>query len=264
MNGHRIVSLFLLSILAGGCVTYPDSVTTGEDGSPCQAAADCRDGNRCIEALGLCSAGRNESPCATDADCSGSCVESMYTCTDGSEGSFCAGNGDCDVGCVVADNECTGGSLSDPCDDASDCPYAEYTCRSDRGTCDRACRSDCDCLSGDFCGSDRFCVASTSNLGRCFDGVLGRACSSSSTCSAIPSGYCSTGGYCARTCTTHWACGCPLDTDDADVLAGLCDAACVDFAEGSFCFATCRTSADCPSGAPTCRLFEGSSVGYCS
>ncbi len=75
--------------------------------------------------------------------------------------------------------------------------------------------------------------------------TVGKGCADDAECAALPAGYCSAGGYCARVCTAHSDCGCPSAT-------AACGAACVKVTTlTAYCIRTCSKNADCEIG--TCQ-----------
>lgn len=191
----------------------------GADEAPCAAGADC--------ATGVCRGGRCTAACPA-GDCPNDRVCITYDgvrlcerrCADSAD---CAGTGLCVAAgverlCVTRGPVAAGGA----CADDRDC--ADGHCAA--GTCAPPCDA-----SG--CAPGRACVAD----------IGGATCR--------PAGPAPLGGTCAQ----HGDCA------TAFCAAGTCSVACADgapcpaglrctrFADGEFCFASCRRDEDCPSPA---------------
>lgn len=95
------------------------------------------------------------------------------------------------------------------------------------------------------------------------DHEIGKACSESSQCAKIPSGYCDTSdNTCTRKCDTNQDCGCARGTTGDDIAQGKCRAACVFTVGVGFCFRACQKSSDCASGL-SCNPLAGTPFSIC-
>ena len=190
------------------------------------AEARCQKGDEC--ASGMCRGGRCSSACEGDA-----CPDDRV-CVQFPTLNLCERR-------CASSEDCGGGAFCEPSGE-------QRLCRT-RGTEQdgAVCSVNTDCLSGRCegrqcipeCGLERPCPAGTV----CVSSVSGQHCRTAGpapigarcrTSAQCSTGFCA-GGQCARSCPDGLGCG--------------EDERCVQFLEGSFCFARCHNDTDCALGA---------------
>ncbi len=100
--------------------------------------------------------------------------------------------------------------------------------------------------------------------------IIGKACSTDSTCTGLSNGYCANGTsttagpmVCTKACATHSDCGCPANTTNGDIADGKCADACVMVDSStslSVCLKVCSSSSQC-QGSTSCQA--GTSYSVC-
>lgn len=103
------------------------------------------------------------------------------------------------------------------------------------------------------CGTEGPSTASPAEPDAGASGRIGRACNDDGDCSTIPGGYCPPIGVCSRPCKLHSDCGCAANTLTADISAGKCGFACMNFGGGTeVCVPICSSPSQC-QGASICQ-----------
>ena len=209
MDGYRCLDLYAHDICTpvGGL----------EEGQECQSSQQCNSG---ICRGALCTRECPNGECSNDSVCIQN--ESINLCE-----RRCADTSDCPAhsACIVSGRHRLCTTLGDV-DVGDDCS-AHHECRT--GFCQgRTCAANCG--PENECSDGYTCVASISGSHCRISGPIeqGMNCEESSQCR---SGVCSA-GRCSVDCLGGESCG-----------AGF---RCVTFAEGDFCFPTCRLDQDCP------------------
>jgi hypothetical protein len=226
----------------------------------CAMDADCRDGYRCVTALGVsvnASSGAQD-PTGGLLGAPG-CEPTPETqqLEDGVVGKPCEKHSDCGTGrCQRAGAMLTypGGYCSGACLQDSECG-SEGVCTppaaGGAGTCSLRCAADGDCREGYRCRSSSSgqlqCVPGAAPLP---DGVVGNACRADKDCGgaamscAARLGNADTiGGYCSQTCVDASDCG----TGGACV-GGLTGALAGLLGSTSSCYRACSAAEDCREG----------------
>ncbi len=267
------------------CMVGPTLVSIG---NACANNSDCGDAEECFtEGDTGFPGGYCVSDCTTDDDC-----PSGAGCTDdGKCFRACEQVGDCErPGYVCGANvEMTqafcvpGGTGETPlggeCNETSDCAGgAGVTCLEsfpNGGYCSRFCGSSADCPNGAACDSGGYCLETCTSTEDCRTGYrcdadngamiclpsatgtgeVGDACVGSPDCAGGEFGFCAGGAsfpdnYCSVRCGEGQAM-CPVGSF------------CVAIADGSICFDSCDTNADCREGYECSFDFGDPSVGGC-
>ena len=188
--------------------------------APCQVGGDC--------STGICRGGRCSSACP-DGNCFDDrvcvqfpalnlCERRCATSADCGDGAFCEASGDQRLCRTRGTGE--DGSI---CAISTDCRSG----RCEGRQCLRECGPEQPCSEGTVCVSS----VSGSHCRTAGPAPIGARCRTSEQCAT---GFCA-GGQCGRGCSQNESCG--------------EEEHCVEFLEGAFCFAQCRTDTDCALGA---------------
>lgn len=240
----------------GGSAAMPGRCMKG-----CNSAADCRDGYRCVNGLGM-AATASQTPDPT-AGLLGpnACqpVPATTQLTDGVTGKTCEEDKDCGQGhCLKTEGMMTypGGYCSGSCLRDADCGVGG-TCTlpaigDGAGSCYLTCQThgDSDCREGYRCrtnGSRRQCLPGAAPLGT---GVVGRECQSDADCGGAAMS-CATklgdatapGGYCSISCSESSDCGV-----DGTCVGGLGATFTSLLGETGVCYRACVDSSSCRAG----------------
>ena len=233
--------------------------TPGRCLKACETGGDCREGYRCVTALGMAVEGALGMPDPTGGLLGGSGCEpkpKVDELEDGVVGKPCSNHADCGDGrcqrtgmpLEYAGGYCTGACLED-----ADCG-AGASCTppvgGGAGTCHLNCESDDDCREGYRCRTNvglRQCIPGAPALG---EGIVGNPCKDDAACGGVPMSCAASlsnddapGGYCSTTCG-----------DDSDCGPG---GACVGRIGGAFadilgttgtCYRICADDAECRDG----------------
>jgi hypothetical protein len=239
--------------LSGACVVAADgsrSCTSGLGGMNCNRDEQCVGDLHCALAAGafagLCTDGREPSPCATDKDCQTllTCVTigTAQICSAKSPGSPCATDGNCDGNFCVS-SKCASGAAGAPCTTASQCrvPLCTSAQVCSEGAPGDACHVDADCRDACVAGTDG--IAAT-----CSDGDLGSACRREDGTPCAAGLHCAASGA-SFTCTgpapVGAVCAKPTDCQSQKCggLPGAPGAVCTEGLRGQRCHAD-----DCVAG----------------
>jgi hypothetical protein len=240
------------------------AATRGQCYLGCSTSDQCREGYRCVNALGIpvAAAGSGGSGAATGGigaptlgaiGGASSCQPAPVTdkLTGSIVGAMCSADGDCGGGRCATSNGigttypggyCTGRCLQDSdCGDVGSCTPGYGGAA---GTCYRKCSSDADC------GRDGYRCRTTGNsLMQCVpgakplaDGVVGNACTADADCGGAAMscdlGMRTPGGYCTERCADASDCG----------SGGTCIGAIGGATASGTCYKTCTAMSDCRAG----------------
>jgi hypothetical protein len=244
--------------------------TSGRCLKSCSTASDCRDGYRCVNALGMAVTGDAgvQDPTGGLLGASG-CepIPATNKLADGIVGSPCAdaadcGEGRCETGggtLVYPDGYCTG-----MCLESSDCG-ANGSCTlpltGGAGTCYLSCGSDSDCREGYRCRANGGVMQCSPGAAPLPVDVVGSACNADADCGGAAMS-CATqvgnsvapGGYCSLTCIDDTDCG-----SRGACVGGLGAAFASILGATGTCYKACADAADCREGY-TCGLAGGIGV----
>lgn len=235
----------------------------------CAMDADCREGYRCVTALGMAvSAGAQDASGGLLGGTGCEPIPETQKLADGVVGKPCEKHADCGDGrCQRAGGMLTypGGYCSGACLADADCG-ANGVCTppaaGGAGTCSLRCEVDSDCREGYRCRSSGGQLQCAPGAAPLPDGVVGQACEADKDCGggamtcAARLGEAETlAGYCTQTCVDATDCGAEgtcvsaLPAELPAELAGL-------LGSSASCYRTCSSTADCRDGY-VCQLPMG-------
>lgn len=236
------------------------AATPGRCMQSCESAEDCRDGYRCVNALGMAPSGNPMDPTAALLG-PNACQPTPATTklTDGVTGKACAEDKECGQGrCAKSemmmtypDGYCTGACLQDAdCGAGGSCTLPAIG--SGAGSCYSSCQTngDSDCRKGYRCrtnGSRRQCIPGPAPLA---DRAAGKQCQADADCggtamSCVTSlgGMPAPGGYCSISCSENADCGA-----EGTCVGGLGAAFVSILGNTGTCYRGCTDSSSCREG----------------
>jgi hypothetical protein len=235
--------------------------TPGRCLKSCAMDADCREGYRCVTALGMPVTSGAQDP--TGGLLGGNACEPIpetQKLADGLVGNPCEKHSDCGEGrCQRASGMLAypGGYCSGACLEDADCG-AQGICTppatGGAGSCSLRCEADSDCREGYRCRSVSNQLQCAPGAKPLPDDVVGQACESDNdcggnamSCASLLGNVATVAGYCSQPCVDASDCGAggacigALPAELPPELAGL-------LGMSASCYRTCSTAADCRNG----------------